>query len=139
MKKIVVVASISMAIACAFMSSNNLKSYVKSLDLITNQVEALAEGDDPGSIPPSIYDVPGRLPNPKSCTIYKVIKLDSGAEFGFYDGDKYDTVSLRAKFGLGYDFFKIDGLKNLCDGKKQDNYICHPYSCHQVTNQNYNH
>ena len=139
MKKVVVVASISMAIACAFMSSNNLKSYVKSLDLITNQVEALAEGDDPGSIPPSIYDVPGRLPKPKSCTLYKVIKLDTGAECGYYDGEQYDTVSLRLKFGLGYEFFKLDGLKNLCDGNKQDNYICHPYSCHQVTNQNYNH
>ena len=139
MKKTVVIASLFMAIVCAFMSSNNLKSYVKSLDLITNQVEALAEGDDPGSIPPSIYDVPGRLPKPKSCTLYKVIKLDTGAECGYYDGEQYDTVSLRLKFGLGYEFFKLDGLKNLCDGNKQDNYICHPYSCHQVTNQNYNH
>ena len=138
MKKIVVIASISMAIACAFMSSNNLKSYVKSLDLITNQVEALADGNDPGSIPPSIYDVPGRLPKPKSCTLFKVVNIDTGLEAGYYDAGQYDTVALRAKFGLGYSFYKEDGLKNLCDGKKQENYICHPYSCHPVTNQNYN-
>lgn len=126
-KKIVMAVLFSMAILCTVITSNNMRSYVNTLDLLSGNIEALSDNNpDPHHC---MYDVPGKLPKPKECTIVKVVNLDTGVEAGSYIDT--DTSKLRAQYGYSYSMVSVQGLYNICNGGKADDpeYGCHPYSC----------